>query len=183
MRVFALGASMLVVTFVAAVSLAEAPSPAKAGAASSPPARAAPPAAPAPPSPPPAPAREEKKHGSRAPGALTFVLGASGLASGVVFGSIATVMGANVRKNCVNNVCPASQAEPIGETKAFQNASYAAFIAGGIIAAAGLVLIIVAPGDPERSAHISPWVSPGSLVASGATKLEGAAGVRVAGTF
>jgi hypothetical protein len=110
---------------------------------------------------------------------LTLVLGGAGLGAGAIFGALATAKGASVRSNCVANVCPASQAGPIAETKSFQDASYAAFIAGGVIAAAGLALTIVAPGDPEKSARLAPWVAPPTGVASRGP----AAGVSLVGSF
>jgi len=131
-------------------------------------AEADPPPPPAPsvlPAPAPPPAVETKKHGPRLPGVLIMVLGAAGLGAGAVFGAIATVTGAAARAQCTGTVCPPSAAGDIAKTETFQAASYPAFIAGGAIAAAGLVVTLVAPGPPEpdeapRSARLLPWISP-----------------------
>jgi hypothetical protein len=91
-----------------------------------------------------------------------MVLGAAGLGSGAVFGAIAMSTGAAARAQCVGNLCPPSAATDISKTKDFEAASYAAFAAGGAIAATGLVLAIVAPGKPTDSARLTPWVGPRS---------------------
>jgi hypothetical protein len=97
---------------------------------------------------------------------LLLALGGAGLAAGTIFGSVATAEGASVRSQCVANICPASAGPGVSETKNFEAASYGAFIGGGVLAAAGVVLFIVAPGppvadDPPKSARLSPWVGPG----------------------
>jgi hypothetical protein len=90
-----------------------------------------------------------------------MVLGAAGLGAGGVFSVLATVTGATARSQCNGTVCPPSAAPDIAETKAFEGASHVAFIAGGTVAAAGLVITIVAPGDPDKSARLGPWIGPG----------------------
>jgi hypothetical protein len=91
-----------------------------------------------------------------------MVLGAAGLGSGAIFGAVAMSTGASARAQCVGTLCPPSAAPDIYKTKTFEAASYAAFAAGGAIAAAGLVLTIVAPGKPGDSARVTPWVGPRS---------------------
>jgi hypothetical protein len=115
----------------------------------------------------PAPAEEKKrKHGPRLPGVLLLVLGGAGLGAGAIFGVVATVTGASARSQCNGTVCPPSAAPDIAQAKSFESSSYAAFIAGGVLATAGLVLTIVAPGDPvadeaPKSARLGPWIGPG----------------------
>lgn len=149
-------ASMIVATLcsLSATSFAEAPP------GESAPADAKPAAQPAPEPPPPAP--EPKKHGPRLPGILVMALGAAGLAAGGAFGIVAITKGASARSQCTGNLCPPSAADDINITKNFQAASYGSFAAGGTIALAGLILTIVAPGKPEDSARLGPWVGKGS---------------------
>jgi hypothetical protein len=150
MRFSSLVVSVLAVTLASSLALADPPSPARS-------------VAPAP-APPPA-VEPPKKHGSRLPGVLVMVLGVVNLGAGAVFGAIATATGAAARSQCTGTLCPPSAAPDIAKTKSFQDASYAALIAGGPIAAAGLALALVAPGPPEpdeapKSARIVPWISP-----------------------
>jgi hypothetical protein len=152
MRIPSLVGSFVAASLVAAIARADPSSPAPAADAASTPAASAPP---------------ETKHGPRTPGILLLALGASGLITGATFATLATVTGADVRSNCTGNVCPPSQAGPLADAKVFQTASYAALIAGGAIATAGLVLTIVAPGDPEKSARVEPWVLPSGRAGAG----------------
>ena len=174
MRASILAASALMTMLVTATATAEDPSPAPAwpgkwpppGVVPLPPPPAAVPAASPAPAPPAAPA-EKKKPGSRVPGAALLVLGGVGLGFGAVFGAIATATGAQARSQCIGTICPPSAAPDIARTKTFESSSYVALAAGGVIAAAGLVLVIVAPGTPEpieasNSVRLAPWIGPRS---------------------
>jgi hypothetical protein len=65
-------------------------------------------------------------------------------------------------------VCPLSAVYDIANSIRYGNASTGLFVAGGIVSATGIVLIIVAPGggsskpdEAPKTARISPWVGPG----------------------
>ncbi|MFT3773557.1 MAG: carboxypeptidase-like regulatory domain-containing protein [Minicystis sp.] len=125
-----------------------------------------------------APVVKEEAHGLRLPGIIVTSVGGAALVVGGVFGGLAFSATSDAKKGCVNNLCPNTQAQRdrISKAKLFGNVSTGMLIAGGAVAATGVVLTILAPGggsskkdDAPKSARVIPWV--------------GADQVGVAGTF
>jgi hypothetical protein len=104
---------------------------------------------------PPAPVatESESKHGSRIPGVSMLLLGAAGLGTASVFGVIALEAGSGARAQCTNNLCPPAAGDDLHRARTFGDASTVAFVAGGALAAAGIVLTIAAPGATRRRAR------------------------------
>jgi hypothetical protein len=106
-------------------------------------------------------AATESKHGSRVPGVTVVIIGAADLIAGGILGGIALKAGSDARAQCSGNVCPPAASADLNSARTFGNASTAVFVAGGAITAAGIVLIIAAPGDASSSsARVSPWIGP-----------------------
>jgi hypothetical protein len=94
-------------------------------------------------------------------------VGGIGLAVGTVFGILA--VSSNSQAHCVNHVC---EAGPLSNAKSQATVANVGFIAGGILAAAGLGVIVFAPsGRSEASAVVT--VAPIAANAGGAV-LQGA---------
>jgi hypothetical protein len=103
------------------------------------------------------------RSGSRVPGVTLTVLSVAPLIGASVFGALSLSAASTAKSECPNNVCPASAASDVQRARSYGDASTVGFIAGGAMAAVGIVLIIVAPGDePAKSARVRPWVGPGA---------------------
>lgn len=96
---------------------------------------------------------------------LTLVgLGAGGLATGAVFGVIASSRNEDARQICGGDIdaCEPGQTGPaqakIDDARAAAKISTIAFAAGGAVAAAGLILYITAPKGERRAVSLAPLV-------------------------
>jgi hypothetical protein len=106
--------------------------------------------------------------GSRVPGVIVTMVGGAGLVAGAIFGARA-VSAANAAKAfCSNDVCPASVAGNVDQSKTDGNLATGLLVAGGAVTVAGIVLTVVAPGgaavksdDDGSSARVVPWIGPG----------------------
>jgi hypothetical protein len=96
-------------------------------------------------------------HGTaqRAGGLVTGAVGVAGLIVGTTFGAIARADNNDAKKNClVDSACnPQGYASSTSAEHA-ATASTVAFIAGGALVAAGLVVYLTAPPSSPRSARI-----------------------------
>ena len=77
-------------------------------------------------------------------------LGAGGIGVGAVFGSIALADHATITSVCPNNVCPSDSATTRvagarEESQTFADVSTVLFIAGAVLAGAGVVLVLTTP--------------------------------------
>jgi len=96
------------------------------------------------------PATPSSGGAQRAVGVVLGGTGLLGLALGVTFGSVAIAEHGQVTSTCPNNVCPTEDARNSvlsenSDTQTFATASTVAFIAGAVLAAAGVVLYVTAP--------------------------------------
>lgn len=91
-----------------------------------------------------------RSEGSIVPGAVLTAIGGAGLAAGAVTGALALVLAGEVTDNCVGNACLRADEEKAGDADRLARASTGLFIAGGILAATGVVLIVVRPGGDAR---------------------------------
>jgi hypothetical protein len=95
--------------------------------------------------------------------AITSV-GAAGLATGAVFGAMASSQWSTAQNECPTHAGCSAQAIADRDSSASRaTVSSVAFIAGGVLAAAGVVLFLTAPTEP-RAASIA--VSPAGLTGS-----------------
>jgi len=117
---------------------------------------------------------EAKESGSIAPAAISFGVGAAGLAVGAIFGIFAFNETANVEANCQDGRCPPDQAETLDLAKANGTVSTVGFVVGGAGVAAGIIFLITrstgddpAPKDePKEGAtevSVRPWIGPGQV--------------------
>jgi tetratricopeptide (TPR) repeat protein len=102
--------------------------------------------------------------GRRLAGLALAVGGAGGLAVGGVFGVVARSHNADAKALCggdVDRCDPARTNEAqakVDEARSAANVSTAAFIAGGAMAAAGVILYVTAPKAERRAVSIAPLV-------------------------
>jgi hypothetical protein len=129
---------------------------------------AAPTAPTAPPSPPPEPAPPAAPHGSaqRSVGLLIEAAGWAGLIVGTTFGAIARSDNDDAKKNClVDSACTPQGVASTTSAQHAATASTVAFIAGGALVVAGLVVYLTAPPNASRPASrlgLSPMVGAGT---------------------
>ena len=107
-------------------------------------------------------------------GITGLALGGAGLAVGAVTGGLTIAKHGSILNDCPGGTCPAgSQSRFQGEIDSYHllsNLSTAGFVAGGVLAAAGVVLIVTAPKDTPAhpSSAITPVVGPGWAGVQGA---------------
>ena len=114
------------------------------------------------PSPLPPGADGEPRVGSIVPGAITLGLGVVGLGVGAVTGAIASGKKSDLDALCGSSPCPESARDTFDSAANMAHASTASFIAGGVLGAAGVTLLIVRPqlgGSSNSAARVV--VSPG----------------------
>lgn len=96
-----------------------------------------------------APAVPVRAHGSgqRVVGWIGLGIGVAGLAVGGVFGALALSDNNDAKARCLGTVCDSQGYTETADAKHAATASTIAFVAGGAITAAGLVLLITSPSD------------------------------------
>jgi hypothetical protein len=112
----------------------------------------------APPPPPPPP--PDVASGGSTRKTLGFVglgVGGAGLILGAVTGGLAIPKHNALDKACPAGLCTSSQADAVGNYHLFTTLSTVGFIAGGVLAATGVVLVVTAP---RRAAPASAGVNP-----------------------
>jgi hypothetical protein len=109
-----------------------------------------------------------KGSGQRTLGWVGLGVGAAGLAAGTITGILATSKHSDLQSQCANG-CPPSAQGDLDSYHTLGTLSTVGFIAGGVLAAAGLVFIITAPHDSTASAgpRVAPYVGLGSVGAAG----------------
>ena len=122
---------------------------------------AAPPADPAPEQPP------DGATGStqRILGWVAVGLGGAGLVVGGVTGGMAVGERSTLSDECPDKECGPDQHDQVDSYETLRVVSSVGFIAGGVLAAAGVVLLITAPDDAEQSA--TWFLGPGSVGLTG----------------
>jgi hypothetical protein len=97
------------------------------------------------PSPTPFAPQAPQRDGSYLPGAILLGVGGAGLVVGAVTGAVSLVKASHVKSQCTNDVCPTSTLGEANASRAIGNVSTATFIGGGVVAAAGVVLLVIRP--------------------------------------
>lgn len=99
----------------------------------------------------------ESTPGSLVPGITLMAVGGAGLLAGVGTGIAAWVAADDIQSRCIGDSCLREDADEGARLNALTTASTVTFIAGGAIAATGIVLAIVRPGGgPAAEARIGP---------------------------
>ena len=95
-------------------------------------------------------------------------VGAAGLGVGVVTGLMATSKHASAEEGCPGGKCPegSAAADDLESFRTLRTVSTVGYAVGVIGVAAGFTLLLTAPSEPN-TAHVSPWVGPGSAGVAG----------------
>ena len=88
----------------------------------------------------------------RVTGAVLLGVGGAGLVLGVVTGILAMNNHSELVDSCPNEVCPEIEQATIDNYNVTQNLSTVGFIAGGVLAVTGLVLVLAAPSASSDDA-------------------------------
>ncbi len=120
------------------------------------------------PPPPVAPPPDAKSSGWRTVGFVGIGTGGASLIVASVLGAVALSKASDVHHACAANPCSDSAAVSENQTAGtFADASTGLFVAGGVIAAAGLATLLFAPPSADRGAprtgglHLTPALAPG----------------------
>jgi hypothetical protein len=105
---------------------------------------------------------------------LVFIgigVGAAGLLVGAITGGLAIGKHGELEDNCQNNSCPPDQEDNLDSYRTLGTVSTVGFIVGGVLAATGIVLVIVgSTGDsgaePAEEATLTTQIGPGSIGAT-----------------
>lgn len=106
-------------------------------------------------------APDDTKPGSpavRAVGYVALGVGAVGVTLGTVTGIIALGKKSQIDGNklCRDEVCAPSQGSKVDSYNSMRMASSVGFIAGGVLAATGVVLLVTSSGSSKTEAYVSP---------------------------
>lgn len=124
--------------------------------------------------PPPAPEPVATAHRPpwTAVGVAFLGVGGAGVVLGAIAGSISLAQTSSIRSQCTVNVCPTKLSDGSDTTSALATAnalatlSDVAFIAGGVLAAAGVVFVVIG-GSHGAKSSMALHVGPGSFMLSG----------------
>jgi hypothetical protein len=123
------------------------------------PAPSAAPAGPPPSSAPPESAPPSASNPRRIVGIVGMALGGAGLALGGIMGGVVIAKHASLLTSCPGSKCPVSQASTlvpqVSQYHTFSTVSTAGFIAGGVLAATGIVLFATAPKSSQPSVGVT----------------------------
>jgi hypothetical protein len=106
--------------------------------------------------------------GQRTLGWVGLGVGVAGLATGAITGILAMSKHSDLQTPCANG-CPTSSQGDLDSYHTLGTLSTVGFIAGGVLSAAGLVLVITAPHDSTAAAgpRAMPYIGLGSMGAMG----------------
>jgi len=86
-------------------------------------------------------------------GWVAIGVGGAGLIVGAITGGLAMGKHGELSDNCTDGKCPATEQDNLDSFNTFGTVSTVGFIAGGVLAATGVVLLLTAPsGDSEQAA-------------------------------
>lgn len=120
--------------------------------------------------PPPPPKAASKPRDLLAPALIGVGAGALGLGVGAALGVVTLSKTSAIRKHCVDDLCPREQESAAESARTTATISTVAFVAGGVLAAAGVTLLVLRPKAqrPSPSPSIGLSIGPGALFARGA---------------
>jgi len=108
--------------------------------------------------------------GMRIAGLATLGVGAAGIVVGAIFGGLAIGKKNEAAPNCTSDFsrCNTTGKASVDDALTFGTVSTVGFIAGGVLAAAGITIFLLAPKSPKSEAHVTASVSPFGLFIGGA---------------
>ena len=119
----------------------------------------APPPGGAPPPPPPPPSSGPLR---KTLGFVGIGVGGAGLVLGAITGGLALSKSTTLSGACTDKQCPSAQQSNVDSYHTLATLSTVGFVAGGVLAAAGVVLVVTAPRPVQgREAWVAPVVGPG----------------------
>jgi hypothetical protein len=100
-------------------------------------------------------------------------LGAAGLGTGIVFGVLSKGTRSDLSNLCAANQCPESARSTYSKGTTQATVSTIAFVAGGLFAATGALLLVTSGSGGEarlapRTGHVGPYLTPNSVGVQGA---------------
>jgi hypothetical protein len=99
---------------------------------------------------------------------VLLVAGGGALIAGAVTGGLTLGKAGDIEDTCVDDVCPPEQEEAADDAKVLGNVSTAMFVAGGVLAATGIVLLIVDPfSSDDDDVAIRIELSPAGAAVAG----------------
>lgn len=101
-------------------------------------------------------------------GTVLISLGAAALVGGVITGALTLSEAGDIKASCNQNICPPDLEADADGAKTLGNLSTGLFIAGGVVAAAGVVVLVVElSGDDDTEPDLALRFRPGGLSLSG----------------
>jgi len=100
-------------------------------------------------------------------GTVILSLGVAGLIGGAVTGALTLSEAKDIKASCVDDVCPTALEDDADSAKTLGNVSTGLCIAGGIVAAAGLAVLVVELTNEDDLGELGVLVGPGSLALIG----------------
>jgi hypothetical protein len=94
-------------------------------------------------------AADEAEPGSIVPGAIVTAVGLAGVVAGAAMGGVALSLASDVKDGCVGDQCLTADEDKAADADLLARVSTAALIAGGVVAATGIVLLVVRPGGGD----------------------------------
>jgi hypothetical protein len=128
-------------------------------------------AAPQPPAQPFKPPPPKPKRILKVPGILALSVGGAGIVVGLAGGLVAMGAHAQLELNCPGNQCTADQQSNLNTFHTAATVSNVGFIAGGIVALAGMGMLIFSPTSVPKeatSSRLGPYLTPGGAGIEGA---------------
>jgi len=116
------------------------------------------------------PEEVDAEGGSIVPGAVVLGVGVVGVGVGVVTGLMALGKSSDLNDACPENPCPTENQSLKDDAETFSTVSTISFIAGGVLVAAGITLLVIQPGggsDEADSASLEVQLHPTGLSAFG----------------
>jgi len=96
-------------------------------------------------------------------GTVLISVGAAALVGGAITGALTLTEADDIKQSCNQNVCPPELEADADSAKTLGNLSTGLFIAGGIVAAAGVAVLIVELNAAEDEPEVGLQIRPGGL--------------------
>lgn len=113
------------------------------------------------------PVAKETSHGgggARTAGFVLLGVGGAALVTGGITGVLTFTTQSDLAQKCPNHICGPESHDELSMANTLGLVSTISFIAGGVLATAGIIMVIV--GKPsaakEEHARVVPWIGPGS---------------------
>jgi len=107
--------------------------------------------------------------GARTVGFVLLGVGGAALVAGGITGVLTLTTQSDLSQKCPNHICGPESHDELTMGNTLGLVSTISFIGGGVLAAAGIITVIVGkPSAPkEEHARVVPWIGPGSMGLSG----------------